>query len=399
MHQPSHQILKNYAKILLNYALNSGQGIKKGEVVFLQVPESAKPLLFHLYQITLDSGAHPIVQYIPDQMQRTFFDSADDNQISFFPAIYLKGKIEQADHFLTIMAETDKHELEGIDPKRILQKHQAFKPYLDWRRKKETAGKFTWTLGLYPTPAMAKEAGLTLQQCWQQVIKACFLDAVEPIKKWQSVNRKMSLIKNKLNQLDIDHLHIKSQKTDLWVKIGSHRSWAGGSGQNIPSFEIFTSPDWRGTKGYIYFNQPLYRYGHLINGVYLKFEKGRVIESKANKGERVLKEMIKTKNADKIGEISLTDSRFSKIDRFMAETLYDENMREANGNVHLALGARHHECFTCDLKKNSRQDWQKLGFNDSVVHTDIISTLDRTVTAYLKNGRHQIIYRHGRFVL
>ncbi len=246
---------------------------------------------------------------------------------------------------------------------------------------------------------MAKEAGLTLQQCWQQVIKACYLDAVEPIKKWQSVSRKISLIKNKLNRLDIDQLHIKSQKTDFWVKIGSHRSWAGGSGHNIPSFEIFTSPDWRGTKGYIYFNQPLYRYGNLINGVYLKFEKGRVVKSKAKKGERVLKEMIKTKNADKIGEISLTDSRFSKIGRFMAVTLYDENIGGANGNVHLALGDSFHECFTGDIKKNSRQDWQKLGFNDSVVHTDIISTLDRTVTAYLKNGHHQIIYRHGRFVL
>jgi len=172
-----------------------------------------------------------------------------------------------------------------------------------------------------------------------------------------------------------------------------------GSGRNIPSFEHFTSPDWRGTEGWIRFNQPLYRYGVHIEGVELWFKNGRVVKAKARKNEKVLKQMIATKNADKMGEYSLTDKRLSRITRFMAETLYDENVGGPHGNTHLALGKSYQDCYTQDPGELSPEDWERLGFNDSSVHTDIISTAPRTVTAFMRNGSKKIIYRNGRFVL
>ena len=193
---------------------------------------------------------------------------------------------------------------------------------------------------------------------------------------------------------------MEGEDADLTIKIGERRAWMGGSGRNIPSYELFTSPDWRGTEGWIRFNQPLYRYGNLITGIELKFEQGRVVEAKAKENEPILKEMIATEGADKIGEFSLTDSRFSRITRFMAETLFDENMGGEFGNTHIALGKSYHDCYDGDSADlNDEALAEKLGYNDSSVHTDIISTTNRTVTATLPDGSKKVIYRDGQFTM
>lgn len=246
MYLPSQKILDKYSDVLVKFALNSGKGVKPGEVVFLQVPESAKPLLISLQRSVLKSGAHPIIQYLPDEMSREFYELASPDQLKFFPATFMKGRVKQADHFLMVLAETNFHELEGIDPQLIMERNLVFKPYKDWRDNKENKGKLTWTIGLFPTPAMAAEAKITLRQAWQQVIKACFLNYSDPVKKWQSVQKKSESIRKKLNKLEIETVNIKAKDTDLNITIGQNRQWLGGGGRNIPSFEIFTSPDWRG---------------------------------------------------------------------------------------------------------------------------------------------------------
>lgn len=397
MYIPSQKTLNNYAHVLVDFALNGGQGIKPGEVVVLQCPESAKPLLKELYQVVLQAKAHAIIQYLPDDMERMFYDNAIDDQLNFFPAKLLKGRVRQADHFISILAETNLHELEGIDPQKIMQKSSAFKPYLDWRNRKENRGKLTWTLGLYPTKAMADEAGLSLHECWNQVIKACYLNHSDPIKKWQTIQKNINRIKRKLNSLPIVSLNIKSTNTDLTIGIDKNRNWLGGDGRNIPSFEIFISPDWRKTEGNISFDMPLYRYGNEIRDIYLEFKAGVVVKSSASKGELVLKKMIATKDANKVGEFSLTDIRMSKITKLMAETLYDENFGGTHGNTHIALGMAYKESYPHNLKKVTKKDWEDMGYNDSVVHTDIISTANRVITATLSDGSIRIIYRDGKF--
>ena len=397
MYKPSQKILDKYADVLVNFALNSGQGVKKGEVVFLQVPESAKPLLASLQRSVLKSGAHAIIQYLPDEMSREFFELADDYQLKFFPSTFLKGRVKQADHFLMVLAETNFHELEGIDPKKIMDRSAVFKPYHEWRDKKENRGKLTWTLGSYATPAMAKEAGLTLRECWKQIIKACYLNYKNPVVKWQRIQNKSEKLRKKLNKLEIVSVNIKAKDTDLNITIGDNRQWLGGGGRNIPSFEIFTSPDWRGTNGYISFDQPLYRLGNLIKNIKLTFKDGLVVDATAGYGEEFLKQLIKVENSNKIGEFSLTDKRFSKINKFMAETLYDENFGGEFGNTHIALGSAYKDTYSKKMNKLKPQDWDDLGFNDSAVHTDIIATSDRIVTATLKNGKKIILYKSGQF--
>ncbi|MFC2136357.1 aminopeptidase, partial [Bacteroidota bacterium] len=287
--KPTEKQLEKYADVLINFALNSCKGIKKGDVVLVQVPECAKPMLIHLRRTVLKAGGHAIIQYIPDDISREFFELAKDYHLDFFPDKYLKGLIGQIDHSVYMIAETNKKELEGIPSKKIMRRQKAFKPYMEWRIKKENKGKFTWTLGLYPTDAMAKEVGLTIEQYWKQIVKACFLDEKNPIKKWKEIQHEQERIKKELNKLKMEKVHVKSKRTDVWVKLGQNRKWLGGGGRNIPSFELFISPDWRGTNGYVQFTEPLYTYGHLIENVYLEFKNGLVIKSKASKGEKILK--------------------------------------------------------------------------------------------------------------
>jgi len=408
---PSDEILRKYADVLVNFALGGGKGIKKGEVVRVSCSESAKPLYIGVCNAIVKAGGHVIAHYGPDDehgdkrrnisVSRYFYEHASEEQIKFFPAKYLKGLVEQIDHSIFILAERDPHALKGVDGKKIMMRGQALKPFMDWRHEKEWKGKFTWTIGLYGTPAMAKEAGLSEKEYWQQIIKACFLDEKNPIAKWKQVYRDIEKYRSRLNRLSpkIDRLHAVGPDMDIWFKLGEKRAWHAGSGRNIPSFEIFTSPDWRGTNGWIRFNQPLYRYSNKITGIQLWFKGGKVVKSSAKTNEKLLKEMIATKNADKVGEYSLTDRRHSRITKFMAETLFDENMGGPYGNTHMALGMSYRDTYAGDVSKLTTKEAERLGFNDSSVHTDIISTTRRTVTAHLKDASTKVIYKNGEFVL
>jgi aminopeptidase len=252
---------------------------------------------------------------------------------------------------------------------------------------------------MYGTEGMAREAGLDVKDYWGQIKKACFLDDPDPLARWRSVFKRIQTVLTKLNELPIDKLHVEAHKTDLWITLGQKRQWLGGSGRNIPSFEIFTSPDWRGTSGKIYFDLPLYRYGNIIRDIRLEFKNGIIVKATAAKNEKLLVELIKQKNADRIGEFSLTDTDFSKITKFMADTLFDENFGGRFGNTHLAVGKSYHDTYAGNLGKMTGRDFKKLGFNDSVEHTDIIASSDRTVTAMLRDGTERVIYRRGHFTL
>ncbi len=100
-----------------------------------------------------------------------------------------------------------------------------------------------------------------------------------------------------------------------------------------------------------------------------------------------------------MGEFSLTDKRFSLIDRFMADTLFDENFGGSDGNCHLALGASYSDTFSGNPARLTTEMKQKLGFNDSALHWDLVSTEPRTVTARLTNGKELVIYEKGVFCL
>jgi aminopeptidase len=401
---PPQQILERYASVLVNFALGGGRGVQSGEVVRVLASESAKPLYAELNKAVWRAGGHVIAGYLPDDdhqinLARDFYEIATAEQLDHFSARYTRGLVDEMDHQVSIIGDADPHALDSVDPGKIMRRGEALRPLLDWRGEKENAGRFSWTLGLYGTPAMAAEAGMTIEEYWEQIIYACYLDEPDPLARWREVGKSLDETRERLDALNIERVHVQGEDADLWVSLGEQRRWLGGRGRNIPSFEIFTSPDWRGTEGWIYCNQPLYRYGNLVKGVRLTFTDGRVTNASAEENERVLSEMIATEGADRIGEFSLTDKRLSRITRFMAHTLYDENVGGEFGNTHIAVGRSYQDAYDGDPSEVSTEQWQQLGFNNSSVHTDIVSTTDRVVTATLRDGSERVIYRDGQFQL
>jgi aminopeptidase len=398
-------LLKKYAQVMVQYALNNGQGINKGDTVFLVGQECTKDLFTTIAKEIYAAGANVITNYLPDNtrdhsLSRFLLQTGSDEQIGFFAKPYWQGIVDSADHILFIISEPDIHYLEGLPSSKISMMNSARAPYMAMREKKEQAGKLSWSLCLYGTQSMADEAGLSLEEYWEQIIEACYLREDDPVTKWKTVQKEIEDIKDKLDALEIEKLHVKGDDVDLEVQIGQYRKWLSGGGKNIPSFEIFTSPDWRGTKGAISFNQPLYYSGKRISGVSLRFENGVVVASSATENEDALKEMIVQENADKVGEFSLTDKRHSRITKFMATTLFDENMGGEFGNTHIAVGNAYKDTFTGDMSTVTDEQWAEMGYNSCPkVHTDIISTSNRTVTATLRDKTKKVIYKEGQFVL
>ncbi|MDQ6607615.1 MAG: aminopeptidase [Actinomycetota bacterium] len=403
-YEVAHAYIERYADLLVNFALGGGAGIGRGDVVRVMASESAKPLYAEVCRAVWRAGGHVLGDYVPDDdrtmsLTRDFYEIAGEQQHEFFPEAYSRGLIEQIDHMVFIRSFADPRALADVDPAKLLATQRAFGPLVEWRTAKESAGRLSWTVGNYGTEAMAAEAGLSIEEYWQEIIKACFLDQPDPKASWRTVEDQLGTYMEALDSLPIDRLHVLGTDVDLWLTVGEKRRWVGGGGRNIPSFEIFTSPDWRGTEGWIRFSEPLYTHGSLITGIELAFHEGLLTRAIAAEGEHLLSELLGTENANRVGEFSLTDSRLSPITRFMADILFDENVGGPFGNTHIAMGKSLLVCYDGNPDKLSAAEAERLGFNESVVHTDIVSTTDREVTAVMRDRSERTIYAAGQFAL
>src|SRR5271156_4075719 len=124
---PSQEILERYASVLIDFALGGGEGIKPGDVVRITSPECAKPLYLELLKAVWRAGGHTIGGYHPDEEQRgggsrDFFELASDGQINHLPSAYMKGLVDEMDHQVSVIADSDLHALEGVDPSLIMRR-------------------------------------------------------------------------------------------------------------------------------------------------------------------------------------------------------------------------------------------------------------------------------------
>jgi aminopeptidase len=126
-------------------------------------------------------------------------------------------------HRIAIIAEADKYELKGIDPAKLTARVASHKAYREKMDQKELDGKLTRTIGMYGTPAMADDVGMTLEEYRNQIIQACYLDEADPIAKWKQTQEEITHIIQSLNALKIQKVHLEGEDVDLRVTIGSDR--------------------------------------------------------------------------------------------------------------------------------------------------------------------------------
>jgi aminopeptidase len=402
---PPREILERYAHLTVQFGLRDGLGIRPGETVRVTGHEDAKPLYFEICKEIWRQGGNVIHNVLPEDdggynFTGAWYELASDAQLAHFNEPYTRGLYDGVDHLIFIVGERNLFATRHVDPARQALRSPALAQAWEIRGAKERAGQLHWTIVLWGTEALAAEAQLTLEAYWEQIIAACFLDDPDPVARWLETIAEIHRYRDWLTGLAIDRLHIEAAGTDLWLTLGERRKWVGGDGANIPGFEIFTSPDWRGTHGTIAFTEPLYSGGTLVRDVELEFAGGEVVRADASEGAEQLRALVGMPGGNRVGEFSLTDARLSRITRFMAETLYDENVGGPYGNTHLAIGQSYTETYDGDAAAVDDAEWERLGYNvDATVHVDIVATSDRTVTATLADGSTQVIYADGRFQL
>jgi aminopeptidase len=288
--------------------------------------------------------------------------------------------------------------LQSIDPELQARRkcaRQQIHEMLFFREVQHLLGR---TMAVYPTQALADAAGMSLPEYAAAVRKACMLGSDDPVRDWKRFYREQGISLNWLNGLGIKELHVQSSSVDLTLQLGEQRRWLGLTGRNIPSFELYTSPDTRGTTGVYRSNQLVFMGGVPVDDVRLVFQQGRVISVQARSGsDRLRRFMALDDGAWRVGEFSLTSKEHSRIKGFMATTIYDENIGGPSGNCHIALGSCHPDAYAGEPADFTHFCRRELGFNESSQHWDLVNTEQKRVTATLGDGSRRVIYEDGVF--
>lgn len=389
-----------YADVML-WALQTARRngkFKPYDVVLLRYEPLALPLAQSLYQKMLKNKFHVIArQDNPEEFSRLFYTLGDDKQLTFVSP-WDKELQQGINGLISLRAPADLTSLKNTNPARLAKAAVARKLLREILDAREQKGLFSWTLCNYPTPELAKRAGLSVKEYAAQIARACFLNEKDPVKKWQEVTAQMEEIAKWLSSLPVETFRVQSAHMDFEVLLGEKRRFISGGGCNIPSFEIFTSPDWRGTRGVYFADLSSYRSGNYVKGIKLEFKNGRAVKATAQQGQNFVRKMLAMdEGACQIGEFSLTDRRFSKITKFMADILYDENFGGKYGNCHVAVGASYADTYSGNISRLTPELKKKLGFNSSALHWDLINTEDKLVQARLKNGKIITVYEKGQF--
>lgn len=262
---------------------------------------------------------------------------------------------------------------------------------------------FPWSLTGYPNERWAKSVFGDIDDAYiklyNAMAKACMLDKDDYILEWDKFMEYSNIVKNNLNNLDIDSLHFKNELgTDLVVGLPKGYCFLNldkGTGviNNMPSYEIFASPDCRKTNGIVYSSKPLFYLGSVIKDFWIEFKDGAIVNYDAKMGKDLLETLLSNQSSSLLGEVALVDknSPLAKMNINFNDILYDENC-----SSHLALGGGSPKSVIGG-ETMSKEELVKLGINFSDIHVDfMIGTDDTDVWANTKKGK-KLVLRKGSF--
>lgn len=393
--------LENYAEVLL-WALNEtrAEPLKNRDVVLIRFDIPGLALAEAVYSCLMDAHLMPVPIAAPTPyMEVERYLNSSYGQLLFQPP-GLSEMYSQAAGVINILAPEDLTHLQTVDPRTIDEARRADSANRQILERRKYVGTLGWTTCIYPTQALAEASDMTLEEYAYALKRACWLNMPSPLKEWRRLKHEAGEICDWLTGMEIKSLRIESEDVNLKVSVGENRRFVGVNGTNIPGYEIYFAPDARGVEGTYYADQPSLRYGHLVLGASLDFSDGIAARVEAGRGEVFLQnQMYSDSGARRVGEFSLTDKRFSRVDKFMAHTLLDENFGGDSGNCHIALGGAVLESFSGPHELLTPEMQYELGFNASSMHWDLVNTQPKRVIAWLKSGEPRLIYENGVFCL
>ncbi|MBO6040669.1 MAG: aminopeptidase [Oscillospiraceae bacterium] len=399
-------VLKNYARLIAR----EGANIQKGQEVLLYAgldqPEFVKLLVEECYR----AGAKKVsVEWMFDPLTKVharWMKQKDLSRVEDWEKAKLQHMVDVLPARIVLLSE-DPDGFQGINPKyfKAVQARAAEnKPYHD-----AIENKHQWCAAGVPGEAWAKKLypklskRQAIEQLWKDILFTSRADGEDPTAAWGEHNRDLKERCAYLNSLALRELRYRSSNgTDFRVGLMPQSVFQAGSDTtlqgvvfdpNIPTEEVFTSPDRRTAEGIVYSTKPLSFQGQLIENFSVRFENGRAVEVKAEKGQQVLEQVVSMDDAcHYLGEVALVpkESPINVSGILFFNTLFDENAA-----CHLALGRGFPECVK-DFDRMSREELYELGLNDSIGHTDfMIGADDLTIDGVTADGAVVPIFRNG----
>lgn len=271
------------------------------------------------------------------------------------------------------------------------------------------SNKITWCVICAPGPAWAEYVtGNGKEEDLMEILKPILrLDSDDVLAAWDEHGETLIERRSKLNAMRLESLHFRSEGTDLTIRLTPTSKWKGGPAQtvdgrtfsaNIPTEEVFTTPDYRLTEGTVSVTRPLKVFETIVEGACFTFRDGEVVDFSAKKGTEVLEQYFDVdEGARFLGEVALvgSDSPLALSGKIFGSILYDEN-----ASCHIALGSGYPSCLTNMNQLHGEEQLKKAGCNISLVHTDFMIGAENTrVSGTEKNGNTVVIIDEGRFII
>ena len=246
----------------------------------------------------------------------------------------------------------------------------------------------------------------SLNKLWETIFDICLINTNNPEDAWKKKLETNHSMCKKLTDLNIKTLHYKSSNgTDLTVELPQNAIWCGGSSiikgreniVNMPTEEVFSTPNKFKTNGIVYTSLPLVHSGITIKDIMIEFKDGKIINYDASSGKEELKNIIEfDEESSMLGEVALVDinSKIAQTNILFYETLYDEN-----ASCHIAVGRGFKECIKDALNMNE-EELEELGLNNSKNHIDMmIGTNDLSIIATTYKNKEIEIFKNGSFTI
>jgi len=361
-------MLGKFAKLIVDYCVS----VREGDDVKIAATYEAMPLIRELWREVVIRGAYPRLDLIDEVLDEIFYMYAPESLLKHLSVID-RFIAENVSASISVVSNTHTKYLINVDPERLRVRSQAVRELTEVFMRRDFEGSLRWVVTLYPTKALAQEAGMSLITYEDFVFRALKLYEDDPVSAWVKQAETQVRIVNYLSR--VSELRIVSDDTDLTLRVDGRR-WINDDGRkNMPGGEVFTSPIEDCVDGYIVFTYPAVWRGVEVEGVRLVFKRGEVVEASATKGCDFLRKMISVdEGSRRVGELAFGLNY--DIGRFTKQILFDEKI---GGTIHLALGAAY-------LGTG--------GENRSSIHWDMVKDL--------RNGRvyadGELIYENGMFL-
>jgi len=386
---------------LARLTVEVGANVQAGQTVVITGHTEHAPLAREIARAAYRAGASRVYpDYVDRHFDRALIELGPEESLGLSSAgdvALLEDLVARQGAVIRIHGEPAPDLLKDLDQTRV----GMLMPIDYLRRWRDAVGgrKVNWTIVSLPNPAWALQVfgEPDVERLWKAVEKVVRLDTADPVAAWKAHMERLGKIAAALNERHFDALHYRGPGTDLTVGLLPGSKWWSTDFQtyfgvrhipNMPTEEVFTSPDRRRAEGRVRSTKPLQFGGTVVKDLQFVFKDGRIIEVNASAGADVIRAQIATdEGAARLGELALVDalSEVGKLGITFFSTLFDEN-----ATCHIAFG----NGFAFAVDEASRAD----GLNVSAVHTDfMVGGPEVEVDGIEKNGSRVAILRNEKY--